>query len=102
MIFFYLKAILTRCLIATEKRGLYYEDELTALVELAGTPNDLQAQAAKALALFLHGTPSEFTLSHETISSAIAQSKECLTYMLDEAEAGNVREHLVSFQSVAI
>lgn len=75
----------------SEKRGLYYEDELTALVELAGTPNDMQAQAAKALALFLHGTPSEFTLSHETISSAIAQSKECLVYMLDEAEKGHVR-----------
>eukprot|EP01122_Echinamoeba_exundans_P014271 TRINITY_DN6425_c0_g1_i1.p1 TRINITY_DN6425_c0_g1~~TRINITY_DN6425_c0_g1_i1.p1 ORF type:complete len:771 (+),score=146.46 TRINITY_DN6425_c0_g1_i1:137-2449(+) len=73
-----------------EKRGLYYEDELTALVELAGTPNDLQQQAAKALALFLHGTPSEFTLSNETISSAIAQSKECLAYMLDEAEKGNL------------
>jgi hypothetical protein len=74
-----------------EKRGLYYEDELTALVELAGTPNDLQQQAAKALALFLHGTPSEFTLSNETISSSIAQSKDCLVYMLDEAEKGNVR-----------
>lgn len=71
------------------KRGLYVEDELKFLVEMIETEGDLRPHAAKALAHFVQSTPSEFTLSIESIASALSKSKIGLGYMLDEAEAGS-------------
>ena len=71
-----------------KRRGLYTEDELRYLIELIETENDLRRTAATVLSHFLHNSPSEFTLSMETIASSIAKSKAGLAYMLDEAENG--------------
>lgn len=71
-----------------KRRGLYTEDELRYLIELIETDNDMRRTAATVLAHFLHDSPSEFTLSMETIASSVAKSKAGLAYMLDEAENG--------------
>lgn len=71
-----------------KRRGLYTEDELRYLIELIETESDLRRTAATVLAHFLHDSPSEFTLSMETIASSVAKSKAGLAYMLDEAENG--------------
>jgi len=70
------------------KRGLYVEEELRFLIEMIETENDVRRTAAKTLSHFVHSSPSEFTLSIESIGSAISKSKAGLAYMLDEAEAG--------------
>lgn len=70
------------------KRGLYVEEELRFLIEMIETENELRRTAAKTLAHFVHSPPSEFTLSIESIGSAIAKSKSGLAYLLDEAEGG--------------
>ena len=71
------------------KRGLYVEEELKYLIDMIETEGELRRTAAKALSHFVHSPPSEFTLSIETIGSAISKSRTGLAYMLDEAEAGS-------------
>jgi serine/threonine protein kinase len=71
------------------KRGLYVEDELRFLIDMIEQEGELRKVAAKALAHFVHSPPSEFTLSIETIGSAISKSKTGLQYLLDEAENGS-------------
>jgi len=71
------------------RRGLYVEEELKFLIDMIETEGELRRTAAKALAHFVHSPPSEFTLSIETIGSAMSKSKTGLAYMLDEAEAGS-------------
>jgi serine/threonine protein kinase len=74
-------------------RGIYNEEELTYLVGWMEEESELRLPAAKALASFLHKSPSEFALARETICRAITKSKQGLQYLLSLAISGTVQIH---------